>query len=394
MFVRVMRPEDKDMMELIQSVAFESPWEPPKPESEPESEPDPMVWWMCGEGETAHSCLGVLPIRARFDGRIVELGGIGGVASLPQYRRKGGIRALMNAVLRDMYERGFVFSGLYPFSRAYYKKFGYTDGGTAMTWTIPFSAFDLPDMGGSCEMLMPGGDLTALKEVYAAASAGWNLSNVEASVFNYQCRKNWMKERRYIYVWRDENNVPAGAMMMSKKDGVMDCTTSFALSNFFLFRDVRALTALMNFGKRFAADYSAIKFTVPYGVRVDSLISEGNEVKCEAGYNGMIRVVNAKTALEMRACRGEGSVKIAVADEILPENTGVWRVDFGPGENRVQRVDETPDVEMSIGALSQLLTGVRCAEDIPMMPEVRVLNPKADFGGVFCGGKCFFLDLY
>lgn len=165
MFVRVMRPEDKDMMELIQSVAFESPWEPPKPKDEPESEPDPMVWWMCGEGKTAHSCLGVLPIRARFDGRIVELGGIGGVASLPQYRRKGGIRALMNAVLRDMYDRGFVFSGLYPFSRAYYKKFGYTDGGTAMTWTIPFSAFDLPDMGGSYEMLMPGGDLAPLKAV-------------------------------------------------------------------------------------------------------------------------------------------------------------------------------------------------------------------------------------
>ena len=65
----------------------------------------------------------------RFDGGTYKLGGVGGVSTLPQYRRGGVIRACMTASLKDMYANDFTFAFLYPFSMQYYRKFGFEAGG-------------------------------------------------------------------------------------------------------------------------------------------------------------------------------------------------------------------------------------------------------------------------
>ena len=46
----------------------------------------------------------------RFDGGTYKLGGVGGVSTLPQYRRGGVIRACMTASLKDMYANDFTFA--------------------------------------------------------------------------------------------------------------------------------------------------------------------------------------------------------------------------------------------------------------------------------------------
>lgn len=47
---------------------------------------------------------------------LVKMAGIGGVSSLPQARKQGGIRSIFNVLLKDQYEKGCVLSYLYPFS--------------------------------------------------------------------------------------------------------------------------------------------------------------------------------------------------------------------------------------------------------------------------------------
>ncbi|MGN0802848.1 MAG: enhanced intracellular survival protein Eis [Candidatus Faecivicinus sp.] len=393
MFTRTMRPEEAAHLDLIRAVAFESPYEPPKADAEPH--PDPMTWWVSGEADQLYGCIGVLPAQARFDGHIVPIGGIGGVATLPQYRRKGAIRACMNAALRDLHRTGAVFSALYPFSRAYYRKFGYEDGPSVSTWTLPFDALRLPETGGSMDLILPGSDPAPVLEAYHASASRWNLSFTPTHFFKHLTRENWMKDCRYLYLWRDETNAPAGAILFAKRDGIMDCTTSFALPNCLLFRDVRALSALLRFARSFAADYSAIRFDVPQGVRIDSLIGEGNAAHCAVKYNGMARLVNVRRALELCRTRGEGSAVIAVSDSIIPENAAAWQVEFNPaGDNLVRPADTPPDVELSAGVLAQLLLGYRTADDLPMMPEVRVHNPAAPLNRIFFSKPCHLLDLF
>ena len=242
------------------------------------------------------------------------------------------------------------------------------------------------------ELLLPGSDLAPVREVYDACAKNWNLSFMEP---HFLPKGEWMKNKRYLYLWRDENGTPAGAMAFTKADGVMDCRMEFGKENFLLFRDVRALTALLRFAKGFAADYRAIRFAVPQNVRVQSLIAEGNHAACEAYYNCMARLVNVPRALELCRTSAGGSLTIAVTDEILPENGRTWRVDFNPdGPNAVTGTEAAPDIELSVSDLTQLLIGACTAADLPMMPGCTVRNPSAPFDKIFIPKASHILDLF
>lgn len=395
MRARLSRPDEMYKIDLINCVAFEGPWEPPKPDEKDDSQPGDMHWWISEDGDEFCGCIGVLPAKVRFDGHVVGMSGIGGVATLPQHRRKGAIRACMNASLADMREKGDVFSVLYPFSRAYYRQFGYEDGPSVSLWTIRLSALRLPDAGGNIRLIMPGDDLTCVHQVYEACAKDWNLSLEHSRFIESLNKQNWMKDKRYLYVWYDENGAPGGMMLFSKVDRVMDCRMEFSKSNLMLFRDARALTAMLNFAKTFAADYDSIRFMAPQGVRIQSLISEGNDAECEVFFSCMARLVNVQRALEMCKAAGDGEVVISVTDGILPENAGAWKVKFNPGgENTVEKTDAAPDVELTVGELTQLLLGVCCAEDLPMMPSVKVSNPSAPFEKIFLKKPCHIIDLF
>ena len=395
MRARLSRPDEMHKIDLINCVAFEGPWEPPKPEPGKDPQPGDMSWWISEDGDDFCGCIGTLPARVRFDGHVVGMTGVGGVATLPQHRRKGAIRACMNAALADMREKGDVFSVLYPFSRAYYRQFGYEDGASVNVWTVKLSAIRLPDAGGTIRLILPGEDMACVHQVYEACAKNWNLSFETCRCLKELEKRSWMKEKRYLYVWFDETGAPGGLMLFSKVNRVMDCRMEFGKENLMLFRDARALSAMLSFAKTFAADYDSIRFTVPQGVRVQSLIAEGNDAQCETCYNCMARLVNVPRALELCRTAGEGGIVIGVKDDILPENSGAWRVAFNPdGENTVEKTDAAPDVEMPVGELTQLLLGVCCAGDLPMMPRVQVKNADAPFERIFMRKPGNIIDLF
>lgn len=410
MITRILRPDEAWKADIAKAVAFEFGIDIAKKKVEcqepkekkvytgnlPHDERSPFTWAsLADDDETLFGCIGVDAFPARFDGHVALMGGVGGVATLPQHRRHGAIRACMKAAFEDMYQKGYLLSALYPFSFNYYRKFGYEAGGTLVTWTIDMDAIRLPDMGGRIELLLPGDDLSPVTDVYNAVCADWNLS-VAREVFDEDLLKeNTLEKKRYLYLWRDDSGEPRGFILFTKKDGIMDCMTNFGMPNGLMFRDAKALAALLKFARAFAADYTAIRLTLPEDIRIDSLIAEHNKVRREAGCNGMARFVNVQKALEMCACHGEGRLRIAVTDPLLPQNEGVWQIDFAPGRpNAVLKTDAPADITLPIGTFSQLLLGVRCAEDLPMMIEADVHNPDAPFSCVFRRKVCRMLDLF
>lgn len=119
MIIRKTRPEEGKRVNTLFAIAFEQPME-----NGPGEEPG-VTNWGAFEEDTMFSTFAVTDFTQFFDGNQVKMGGIGGVATLPSHRRKGGIRGIFQAALADMYENGYDFSYLYPFSTAYYRKFGY-----------------------------------------------------------------------------------------------------------------------------------------------------------------------------------------------------------------------------------------------------------------------------
>ena len=412
MIARLLKPEESWRWNQVMAAAFEWDFDLEKARAEAAREKteeelreqarNRCFGALSDDGKILYGCVNSREYTCRFDGGAYKLGGIGGVSTLPPYRHNGAIRASLSASLRDMYENGFTFSYLYPFSTQYYRKFGYEVGAEARRWVMPLADIRPKDVGGTIEQIFPGDDFSPLLEVYDACFADCNMSAVRDRYDAGLEKAKLMEEHRYVYVWRNEAGAPRGLMIAHKtrEDGavVMDCNHTFGAQNEngFLFCDMEALSALLFFVKSaFSADYDKISFTTRREIDLTSLVGENNSASCSMFWNGMLRVVNVRRVLENCSCRGTGCVRIAVEDTILPENCGTWKLTFAPGQvNFVEKTEEQPDVSLTINAFSALICGARDVHSLAWIPDAVVHNAAAPFAGVFYAKPCFMLDLF
>ena len=412
MIARLLKPEESWRWNQVMAAAFEWDFDLEKARAEAAREKteeelreqarNRCFGALSDDGKILYGCVNSREYTCRFDGGAYKLGGIGGVSTLPPYRHNGAIRASLSASLRDMYENGFTFSYLYPFSTQYYRKFGYEVGAEARRWVMPLADIRPKDVGGTIEQIFPGDDFSPLLEIYDACFADCNMSAVRDRYDAGLEKAKLMEEHRYVYVWRNEAGAPRGLMIAHKtrEDGavVMDCNHTFGAQNEngFLFCDMEALSALLFFVKSaFSADYDKISFTTRREIDLTSLVGENNSASCSMFWNGMLRVVNVRRVLENCNCRGTGCVRIAVEDTILPENCGTWKLTFAPGQvNFVEKTEEQPDVSLTINAFSALICGARDVHSLAWIPDAVVHNAAAPFAGVFYAKPCFMLDLF
>lgn len=400
MYARKLKPEEQYLSRRNMAVAFEGEFDFEKElEKSKTEERDPQAdhWGaFAGVPEDPIASLVMNKYQVRFDGHEVKLGGVGGVATLPACRRGGAIRACMEASFRELYDGGFLLSALYPFSTAYYRQFGFENGGITRGFTLPLRGLKTETVGGRVRQLFPGDDLSPLLQVYNAFYRDCNLSVVREVYDPGLEKENFLNQKRSVFVWEDEAGEP-GAFLIGGRDGeTLNCRTDFSAKNGLLFRDAQALRGLLAFvRKAFAANFETIYFTVPEFVNILSLLPEANSLECKQFPNGMLRVVNAEQALKLCRCRGEGQVVLKLEDPLLPENQDIFRLSFGPGrENRVERTTASPDAELPISDFSALLLGARGAEELPWMPAVKVLDPGAPLDKVFYRKPCHILDLF
>ncbi|MGI5895021.1 MAG: GNAT family N-acetyltransferase [Candidatus Merdivicinus sp.] len=422
MITRILEPNEIWRGRQIASVCFEFPFnteeeqqkalamtpeeiaeakKPPQHTGEtiPSDDFVPSTFWgtFSDDASTLMGGFSVNHYTVNFDGNLVLMGGIGGVCTLPPYRRGGVIRHTFAHALPDLYEKGFIFSCLYPFSRAYYRQFGYENGAYVRELTISLSAFQTKPVGGRIEQLLPGDDLSPLTEIYQKFYKKYNLSVYRREFDPSLSKENLLEQKRYIYLWRNDTGEPRGFVIAQKTgDRIFNCETQFRMKNAFLALDSEAYQALFHFIRTtFPANYDAVKLLVPDNVRIDSLVAEGNKLGIHLDYNGMVRIVHLEKALELCKCRGTGSLKIAVTDPQIPQNTGTWRIDFDQGQpNRVSRTEEEPDISMPVSAFAPLICGIRTPDEFSMMPELTIHHPEAPFESVFYSKPCHMLELF
>ena len=63
--------------------------------------------------------------EAFFDGVPVPCGAVGTVATLPEFRGRGGAALALGEILRTAYREGELFSSLFPFRHDFYRRVGY-----------------------------------------------------------------------------------------------------------------------------------------------------------------------------------------------------------------------------------------------------------------------------
>lgn len=82
------------------------------------------IFGVVEDGEVAAKAH-LIPFDIYLEGEAFRMGGIGSVATYPEYRRQGYVKGLLTHLLAVMKEAGQTISMLHPFSVSFYRKYGW-----------------------------------------------------------------------------------------------------------------------------------------------------------------------------------------------------------------------------------------------------------------------------
>ncbi len=338
------------------------------------------------------SVVRLVPYNASFDNNTVKVTGISGVASLPQYRSRGAIRECFLKGFEEMYNNDCAFSYLYPFSSAYYRKFGYGLACDLNEFEIKIHRLFPCNTKGSYELVSD--DISGLKEVYGEMCKNFSML-VKREDEDWACyeNKDYVKNNSYTYLYRDENGVPKSFFTYKKEaDGsnnIMDMGENV------YFYDKEGFSGIIDFAIKLGGNFHILKMSVPADVKTDAIIAEHNytAITKTNRTNGMARCINLEKVLENTAFRGSGKVVIKINDDMIPQNNGIWSIEFDGGVlSSLNKTDENPQIEMPVDIFTSMILGRYDMSDVIFMPNVNIYSENEDLSKIFYKKKMAIYD--
>ncbi len=314
------------------------------------------------------------PMPIHFDGNHCIMTGIGGVSTLPQYRRQGCIRACFQAALPDMHENGVAFSYLYPFSTAYYRKFGYEICCERIRYHLRLSFIPAFTVSGNCVLCEPGHPyLEDIRKIYSAFQNRYNMM-VENEEFEYQwvLQSNPVKDQVFTYIYKSSDGEPKAFMSFSVQNEAGH--RNLVCSRFF-YTDLEGLKGLLLLARSLESDHYEITFDLPTDQYIVPLLPEwsmdaGRQEKIS---HGMVRVINAVKVLEMAEYKGSGSLVLDISDPFIPQNNGRFLVSFENNRATAVTITDAPwDITLDIHIFSVLIAGVCDIRQMHFLEKIRI----------------------
>lgn len=331
--------------------------------------PDQLDWVRKGNrvGENWGAVVGgrvvagylLLDFACNTNGAPVPAGGIAAVASAPEYRGRGHVRALMRSCLEVLRDRGVPLALLYPFDYAFYRRFGWELSARVARYTVPVDHLRAAARDLAAVRRLEDADLPAVAEVYAVAAAPHNLT-VRRS-------PEWFRDRVFSFYGHRP-----GTVFVAEGDGGVEGYVSFRIDTEgdkggrLLVRELVALTArarrsLLSILYAHRAQAREARITLPV---TDPLATElpnpqGRDVTVELLSQVMARVVDWPAAFSARPLLepAAGALTAGVRDAFAPWNDGVWRLVAEEARLRAERDGSSPDLEADIRTWSQLYAG-------------------------------------
>ena len=323
-----------------------------------------------------------------LDGKAVKTGGIGGVATYPEYRETGAIREIFKALLLEAYKNGEVLSALYPFNHKFYRKFGYEVLPFRNEYKMhPNVLKDYHSLAAEekCEVRrwQAGEDVKDFLDVYNQFAPGFNLSalRTEEMMKEHLKYENEYVDRRFSYIFsrdgmpvaylifKDEFNPQAAVLKV--EECAWTCRAGF--------------NSILNFLSRFSADYGSIVLPLPKGLDLLKIIHAPNayEIEKHTCQHFMVRVMNVLKLFEVIRKPADCDFTIKVEDDLIKENNLTLRVladkvevlagaGMGAGTDSGLTNVSKPDIELDIRALSQLALGCTNIYEAALRSDVTI----------------------
>ncbi|MDN4523552.1 GNAT family N-acetyltransferase [Fictibacillus fluitans] len=283
------------------------------------------VYGAFGEDDHLLAKYHLLPFDAYFSGKAVKMGGLAGVATWPENRRKGLVRKLLSHALETMNQSGIYLSMLHPFSVAFYRSFGWEMTCDYKKYNIHKSQFPPFEKVAGKMGRHAFDDWGMLNSIYEKFAIRYNgtLKRTE----------DWWKDKivnnKQIAVYRDSKRDALGYIVYSIKEDVMEIKE-------FIFLNKEGFNGLWNFIGNHDSMIENVTIVVPPDDEMGFYLGD-TKIHQEQHSYFMGRIVNVLEALKDYpfTFKGNGTLFLHVKDSFAPWNEGTYSISFQEGEQEI-----------------------------------------------------------
>lgn len=350
----------------------------------------------------------LVDFQTRIGERWLPLKGIGGVATLPEYRRSGVIRNVFKHVLPRMYADGAALASLYPFSHEFYRKFGFETFGGQNRASVNLDQLRRFPEPAEVRLIVSEQDMLSARIIYEKFAAGRNLAmrrNID-----YQWSKNVMqgdpyKTRQYKYLlMREAEGGAEPCAYISFRPEESGAAGRIADAREAAYVDADGLHRLLGFMSTFYPHYKRLRMMLPGDVNLAAICPDCGMVKDNIEHGYMLRAINARLLLEsqplspalrLAASHEALGFSLALTDEFIPENTGLYNVAIAPDGVRCTKSPlSDADIVLDIPTFTQLATGSLSFRQAAYSMGFRQNSPCPAAEALFTGRPQYIADFF
>ncbi len=287
--------------------------------------------------------------------------GFGAVASPPEHRRRGYVAALLREACEELHGRGVLLLFLDPFKESFYGRYGWSVFSERRRYRgapdrfAPFRRIATPH-----GQFVPCGidEAETFDAVYREALRGrfgpvartpqWWRQSVLGSAYSGRANQ--------AFVWRDDQGRARAytiyRLEQGDKERTVRCREMVAL-------DPEARAQLFAFLAGHDVHVERIQFDAPPDAPVNALFPD--TLECSIEPNFMVRILDVAALLSAYpfAKGAAGRVTLAVSDEWLPRNQGVFALEVdaqGSGQCRPIGAHDGAQLRCDIRVLNRLVS--------------------------------------
>lgn len=333
----------------------------------------PPQWTLCAfeDGELA-TVYGAFPMGMRLNGAKVSVAGVSFVGTLPQFRRRGHLRKIMEADFKRRYEERMEPLAILTASMAaIYQRYGYAVVTNAVRYAIDPRFINFAPSLAKPEGTWREGskdELPLLQDLYREFSAprtgylhrGGILWDSQTFGIGGQPGGAMDFGPSIISIY-EEQGKPKGYVAWATK-WFAQFLDGAGIGQRLWVRDFAWLTpgayrAMWEMFRTFDLVTRVIIDNAPIDDPAPHILLDPRELNATHRDWLMGRIIDVERTLPLRPYGAEGRIVFDLRDEMCPWNADRWALEAGPDGAQVTRTKESPQLTLNVAALVQLLFG-------------------------------------
>lgn len=298
------------------------------------------------------------PFSVNVYGVPMTMGGIGEVASYPEYRGQGGINQIFKGIFADYFENNTILSYLAPFSHVFYRKFGYATAMNQQIITLDQQKMMQvkPEKNGTIKRIEAAeftDYLPLLKNLYQQSLGTENGTLI---------RKDWWwdyllskKTNNFVGIAYDEEARPRGYVFyeMNPSTGILTVNELAYLNHFGLNKLLTLISSHTSSYHTFQIKQSPNESWPTY------LFPEPTQMKKEIVGDMMIRIVLLKEFIALypfKKLATDINIVLNIEDASCPWNNGSWTLSIFEGKGTLTPLNTVENIQNEVRMDIQTLT--------------------------------------